>query len=351
MSHDHHHHEHPHEPGATDAGGRALNEALGSAFRAMRVVMVLMALAYLASGVFVVRQHEKAIVLVFGRVSGIGDESIKGPGLHWTWPRPVTEIVRLPAERVQTLAVDSFWYQRAGDFQDNAAPPSALRPESEGYAITGDANLLHTRWALRYTLAQPDTVAFRWSDVAVVLRQEVERAVTRVTATTPIDRALRTDLEGFRAAVEREVRGRLELLALGVRLQGMDILASAPPQQVAQAFEDVTRAEMERAKQISDARAYASRALNEAQGEKGRILSEGESYRQRIVSETGAQADYFAKVNEQYRQNPAIVKAALQRAAVQRALSGVDQKFVVGGEGQEIRLQINPATKKVLAPK
>ena len=249
MSHDHHH-QHDHDdpaPPAADAGGRALNDALGAAFRLMRVVMALLALAYLASGVFVVRQHEKAVVLVFGRVSGLGEEAIKGPGLHWTWPRPVSEIVRLPAERVQTLTVDTFWYKREGDFQDNAAPPSALRPDAEGYAITGDANLLHTRWAVRYTLAQPDTFAFRWTDAALVLRQELERAVTRVSATAPIDRALRTDIEGFRAAVERVLRARLDELGLGVRLQGADLLASAPPQQVAEAFQNVTKAEMERA--------------------------------------------------------------------------------------------------------
>lgn len=341
-------HEHPHEP--ADAGSKALNEALNASFRVLRGVMALLVVAYLASGVFVVKQHEKAMVLVFGKVSGPGAGQIKGPGLHWTWPRPVSEIVRLPAERVQTLGVDSYWYWREADFQDNAAPPVALAPGTEGYLITGDANLLHTRWALRYTLERPEAAAFGWAALETSLRQEVERAVTRVAAVTPIDKALRTDIELFRAAAEGELRRRCEALGHGVRVQGLDVIAAAPPQQVAEAFQDVTKSEMDRARQISDARAYAARTLSEAKGEEAKLRAEGSAYRQKIISETAAQADYFDKVFRQYEANPVVVREALLRSAVQRVLAGVDQKYVVSSEDAEIRLQLSPEKKKVGAP-
>lgn len=338
---DAHNHLHP-----ADAGGQALNEALNASFRVLRVVMVLLALAYLASGVFVVKQHEKALVLVFGKVTGLGGERIKGPGLHWTWPRPVSEIVRLPAERVQSLGVDSFWYRREADFQDNAAPPPTLQAGMEGYLITADANLLHTRWAVRYTLEQPETAAFGWAELEKTLRQEVERAVTRVAAATPIDRALRTDIEAFRSAAETALRARCEAMNLGIRLQGLDVTAAAAPQQVAEAFQDVTKAEMDRAKQISEARAYEARTRSEAQGEREKVLAEGRSYQQKIVSEASSQADYFEKVYRQYTNNPDVVRGALLRAGIQNVLAGVEQKYVVNSKDSEIRIQISPETKK-----
>jgi len=340
---------HTHEP--ADAGSKALNEALNASFRVLRGVMVLLVVAYLASGVFVVKQHEKAIVLVFGRVSGLGVERIKGPGMHWTWPRPVSEIVRLPAERVQTLNVDSFWYRHEADFQDNAAPPVALAPGKEGYLITGDANLLHTRWALRYTLEQPEAVAFGWAALDKSLREEVERAVTRVAAVTPIDKALRTEIEGFRAAAENELRRRCEALDLGVRVQGLDVIAAVPPQQVADAFQEVTKSEMDRARQISDARAYSARTLSEARGEEAKLRSEGLSYQQKIISETSAQADYFEKVFKQYAANPVVVREALLRSTVQRVLAGVEQKYIVTSKDSEIRLQLSPEKKQMGAPR
>lgn len=344
MSNDHHHHE------PADAGSKALNEALNASFRVLRGVMVLLALAYLASGIFVVKQHEKAIVLVFGKISGIGDERIKGPGMHWTWPRPVSEIVTLPAERVQTMYIDSFWYRREADFQDNAAPPPALQPGKEGYLITADANLLHTRWAARYTLDQPEVAAFGWASLETTLRQEVERAATRVAAVTPIDRALRTDIEAYRAATENELRRRCNDLNLGIRLQGLDIIAAAAPQQVADAFENVTKSEMDRSRQISEARAYDARTRSEAEGEKEKLLAEGRSYQQKIISETASQADYFDRVFKQYAQNPDVVRTALLRSGVQRVLSGVDQKYIVNTKDSEIRLNVGPEKKKIGVP-
>lgn len=344
MTQDHHHHE------PADAGSRALNDALNASFRVLRGVMLLLVVAYLASGVFVVKQHEKAMVLVFGKLSGLGGERIKGPGLHWTWPRPVSEIVRLPAERVQTLAVDSFWYKREADFQDNAAPPPALRPDSEGYLITGDANLLHTRWAVRYTLEQPEAAAFGFTSLETTLRQELERSVTRVAAVTPIDRALRTEIESFRAAAEKEFRARCDAMTLGVRVQGVDLIAANAPLQVADAFENVTKSEMDRSKQVSEARAYAQRAKNEALGEAEKVKAEGRSYQQKTISETASQADYFSKVLVQYQQNPDVVRAALLRAGIQHALSTAEQKYVVPDNGGEIRIQLGPEQKKFASP-
>lgn len=344
MSHDHHHHE------PADAGSRALNEALNASFRVLRGVMLLLVAAYLASGVFVVKQHEKAMVLVFGKIAGLGSERIKGPGLHWTWPRPIAEIVRLPAERVQTLAVDSFWYSREAGGQDNAAAAPTLRPDTEGYLITGDANLLHTRWAVRYTLDQPEAAAFGSVSLETTLRQELERAVTRTAAVTPIDRALRTEIESFRAAAEKEFRARCDGMNLGVRVQGVDVIKASAPLQVADAFENVTKSEMDRSKQVSEARAYAQRTKNEAAGEAEKLLAEGRSYQQRIISETASHADYFTKVLKQYEQNPDVVRAALLRAGIQKALSTAEQKYVTPGNGEEVRIMLNSEKKKLGAP-
>jgi modulator of FtsH protease HflK len=333
--------------GPADAGGKALNEALQTAFRLLRWLMVLIVVFYVASGVFVVRQHEKAIVLLMGRVQGFGDERVLGPGLHWTWPRPFSEILKLPAERVQTLEVDTFWHNR-GDQPDDAMMPPSLRPDREGYAITGDANLLHTRWAVRYTIEKPDLYLFVADDATGLLRQELERAVTRVSGRFAIDRALRTDIESYRGAVDRTFRARVAELGIGIRIQGIDILASIPPRQVAAAFAEVVAAEEQHGKLVNDAEAYASRTRNEAEGNAARIRLEGESQKSRMIGELASQADYFEKVLVQYQANPAVVRRALLQNAIATALAGVQQKFVVrGGSNSEIRLQLSPERKKI----
>lgn len=334
-------------PPIADSGNQALTEALRLSFRMLRWIMILLALGYLASGVFVVQQHERALVLLFGKPAGLGADRVKEPGVHWTWPRPFSEVLKLPAERVQSLTTRTFWYARETGFQDNAGPGDTLRPDVDGYLLTGDANLLHSRWAVRHTIADPLAWRFGFADIDAVLQDELDRAVVRVTARHAVDRALRTDLEAYRDAVDAELRDRVAALGLGVRIQGVDLLGITPPQQVAEAFDAVTRAAQERAQAISDARAYAVRTVNEAQGSAARIRAEGASARQNRIADVKAQADAFARIQAKWAQNPAVVARTLLQDGVRRALAHVEAKYVVyAGDGsQEIRLQLGPEMK------
>jgi len=154
-----------------ETGDAALTGALNSSFRVLRWLMVLIAGLYIFSGVFIVGQHERAYVLVFGKIAGLAGERLLEPGLHWTWPRPIAEVVRIPTERVQTVDSGTFWYkdEKAPEGQP-AASPGTLRPGTDGYTLTGDANLIHSRWAIRYTVIDPEIVKFRLANFATRTR-------------------------------------------------------------------------------------------------------------------------------------------------------------------------------------
>ena len=337
------------DQGQLDSGQQALGAALDLSFRILRWALGLLFILYLASGGFIVQQHEKAFVLVFGRVAGLGADRMKEPGLHWTFPPPIAEVVRVPAERVQTLEINAFWPRAGSQLADTEAtpPPPAptLKPGEDGYTLTGDANLLHSRWALRYTIRDPETYLFGHVDPAAVLRAELEHAVIRASAALPVDQALRTEVESFRAAVENELRGRCEALALGLQLQGLDVLGLMPPRQVAAAFNAVIEAENERGTRINEARAYAARQRNAAEGLAARWRAEGAAQKSRLLSQVSADADYFRKVLAEYTRNPSLILRALRQDTVRRALAGVEQKFIVHqtekGQ-QEIRLLLSP---------
>lgn len=334
----------------SNPGLQALGDALNLSFRAFRWVVFALLASYLASGIFVVKQYEKAFVLHFGRVAGLGQERIREPGLHWSLPRPFSEIVRVPAERIQTLSTATFWHGGDAEFQEedaNGASPT-LNPESDGYLITGDANILHGRWSVRYTVSDPQAYVFNFADINRLLQNELDRTVTRVAGQMSIDRALRTGIEALREGVETELAARCRELGLGLKIQGVDVLALIPPRQVAQAFDRVVQAEQERSRQISEARAYATRTMNEAQGEAARRRVEGETAKRSQLAEISADADAFRQVYDQYQKNPMVFLETLKQDRVRRALSNVDQKFVVHSRdgSREIRLQLGPEQKR-----
>lgn len=325
---------------SADPGAVALSDALRLAFRALRFALMLGILAYAASGIFIVNQHERAIVLHFGRASGLGADRTKGPGLHWTWPRPISEIIRIPTERVQTLSSRRFWYARPAAFQDDPEPTASLRPDLDGYVLTGDANLLHTRWAVRFSIALPFTYQFEHAQPEETLLDELDRAVVRASAQLPIDRALRTDLAHFRERVEAELRDRVAALQLGVRIHGVDLLGIAPPTAVAAAFDQVTQSAQERDQRVSDARAYAIRTRNEALAESDRRLAEGAAARQQRVSAVAARADAFTSLRAAWQKHPDLVEQTLRQDALREVLAKAGRKIVVtdAAPGQQLRL-------------
>ena len=339
---------HPHPvPTGESEGLRALQEALLRAFSLMRWVMLLLLLGYLASGLFIVRQHEKAVVLHFGRFDGLGDERIRQPGFHWTWPRPFSEIIRIPAGRVGSLTSTTFWSDTTPDMVGET-----LAPLVHGYALSGDANIFHAQWAIRYTVEQPDLFLFGAENPDTLIERELDRAVLHAAARTSIDHLLRTDLETFRAMVDRDVRARLAALPLCITIQGVDLLHVAPPAQVAEAFDAVIRAEQEQAEEITDARAYAARRLNEAAGEAEEFIAGGETKRAQLIAAIAADARYFEELRPSFTAQPALMRELIWQDALRRAVGSAGQVFVVPSDAEgrrDIRLQLSPRRENPFA--
>src|SRR5882757_5181502 len=151
MSDEHKHHHHAHESAAPvtteDAGSQALSAALGSSFAIVKVVMVLMVVAFFASGFFTVGPAEKAMILRFGKPVGEGSKALLASGLHWSLPYPIDEVVRIPITEQQNVSSNNGWYLTTpeAELSGTEMPPGpSLNPAVDGYAITADRNIIHT---------------------------------------------------------------------------------------------------------------------------------------------------------------------------------------------------------------
>jgi membrane protease subunit HflK len=130
-----------------------------------------------------------------------------------------------------------------------------------------------------------------------------------------------------------------------VRVERVEIVGLKPPDPVAAAFDEVTRAEQESGAKILESREYASRQHYESEGQASRLVSEAESRKKRFVEKASADASYFLKILPEYRQRPAIVTDTLRQDAVRRALAGVKDKYFLYNSPagrRELRLWLGP---------
>ncbi len=128
-------------PEELDTAGRSLSDALRISFIILKVIMIILVIAFLASGFETVASDEQALVLRFGKIRGVGEGRLLGPGPHWIFPYPIDEIIKIPVERKVNLPIDSFWYfqteqEKLSNQKRPVRPDLPLDPKKDGYCIT-----------------------------------------------------------------------------------------------------------------------------------------------------------------------------------------------------------------------
>jgi membrane protease subunit HflK len=249
-----HHHDHPHphdhgsgqgpvepphpsaapEPGLTlDAGSQALEEALRSSFVIVKIAMALMVVVFLGSGFFTVGPQEKAVILRFGKPVGAGPDALRSTGLHWSFPYPIDEVVRIPITEIQKVSSTVGWFQITPEQELSGEEPSAgasLSPATDGYVFTADRNIIHTRATLYYHIDDPLGYVFNFTNAAVTVQNALNNALVWSAARFNVDDILLRDQAGFKEAVRQRISELTEREKLGISIDKCEV-QSVPPRQ------------------------------------------------------------------------------------------------------------------------
>ncbi len=337
----------------TDPAHKSLMDALKVTFRLIKFTMAMIIIGFLCSGIFVVKQHESALILRFGSIVGTPADRVLKAGLHWAWPYPVDQVIKLPTGRIQSLKIDNFWYHdidtppsRPG-VQDKI--PNALRPGLDGYMISGDVNIVHAIWTLRYKIIDPYTYYLTVQDSDTLLSNLFNSTIVSIAGKSSVDTILRTGIEQFRSQVERETQDKLAKLDCGIALQRLDIERITPPRQVKAAFDDVIQAEQEHSQKINEAKTYAAKIVNEAEGNASQIESESLAYQTNVIEEARADASYLEEVLDKYENSPEIFLFLAKQNTLKKIMDKLDDTFIFSQQNQrerEIRLMLERTEKQ-----
>ena len=335
----------PPEPMAPeDAGSQALSEALRSSFAIVRVVMVLLVIVFFASGVFTVPSQEKAIVLRFGRPVGTGEEQLLGPGLHWSFPYPIDEVVRLPISRIQTVTSTTGWYATTPEAEATNSEPEpgpSLNPLFDGYALTGDGNIIHVRVTLRYRINNPLDYTLNYVNASNVVQCALDNSILQAAGQFTVDQAILVSVTELKETILARVRQLIDAQGLGITVETADMKV-IPPRQVRRAFEDFVAASLEQRKLEDDARAYANRVRNVAEGDAKMVVNAGRTESDRLLQSVAADAQVFEDQLPQYQRDPGLFLARLQTEYLQRILTNAQDKILrLDGGTRKMWLQLN----------
>ncbi|MFO0838693.1 MAG: SPFH domain-containing protein [Phycisphaerae bacterium] len=286
-AHNHEHdHDHAHDHGEqrlefTDPAQQSLNAALRSGFNVLRLVMIVLLAAYFASGWFQVDTGQQGLIVRFGRLvqnenrsSPLFGTYIFEPGSHVSLPEPFDQKIRLTGE-VLRLQIDTFVFQREDSkssprsLAEIVTPKDKLTPGVDGAMISGDRNLSHGLWTIDYRIEAGDRFVLNAAESPAgfepLLRRLAETAIVRTVAGKRVEQVTREAIGEVADEVRRRLNAELDRLQTGVRVDKV-AADTVEPGAVRQAFLEVSAAENDRSRLLSEAEQTATETLNRAAG-------------------------------------------------------------------------------------
>lgn len=306
-------------PGRAELGRLAapLGWLVDAAWQRMPWWIAVMAVLYAVSGTTIVRADEVAVVLRWGRLVGATPAVQQhGPGLLFAFPRPMDRVVRVPVRHVAELTVTTL-SARPSYGEDSRT----LDPVTQGYALTGDQNIVHTDVVARYRIRDVAEWAFYGPAAEDVLRVEVTAALVRTLGEMGVDRVLADGRKDLIASATARAQAGLDASHAGLELSSLELTRLAPPQALAADFDAVQSAYIKAETRRKEARAFAESAIPQAQAGTEAMTQAARGETDAAMAAARGDAAAFLALNREYRGNPAVVRERLYREAIERAIA------------------------------
>ena len=325
-----------------DARSRALAEALQSSFKIVRVFMVILASAFMCSGITKVNENEQALLLRFG----VYKSPPLSPGLHFAWPYPIDEIVKIAVEKERPLESNVGWLTNEEDPQE-PQDSFSFAPDYDGYALTGDGNTIHIKASATYSLpeASIDDFEFNFKDTAGFINSALDNAVYHAAASHSALDAI-TNKSKIADAIRRQITKVLQANELEINLSSFNVTA-AVPLGVKPAFDAFSAADAAKVERIRKAEGEAKSSIAIAEGQAKVILSNGKTEANRLLTSVEAEAKSFTNQRPFYESNPDLFRQRLITETMQRVLTNAVDVFYLSGRQPRIWLNRTPAKKKL----
>jgi membrane protease subunit HflK len=270
--------------------------------------------------------------------------------LHWSLPYPIDEYRKVPITAIQKVSSTVGWYattpeqELAGTETTSLPVTTPINPLVDGYALTADQNIVHTRATLTYHISDPVGFIFNFVNASNAVQNALDNALLYAASGFKVDDLLTGDVAGFKEAVRKRVVSLVEKQNLGVVIEEC-LVQSRPPRQLKEAFENVLKAELTRNKVLDEARTYVDQVLSKAGADAQSRINSAESDRARLINDVASQAERFNDVLPKYRENPGLFVQQRLTDTLGRVLTNVQEKIFLTqgaiGNPKELRVLFN----------
>ena len=286
------------------------------------IVAAIIVAFWLFQSIYMVQPDERGVELRFGSPK----QEVSMPGLHFhLWPMETVEIVKVTVQQQNIGATSSS--------------------SSNGLMLSGDQNILNVQFSVFFTVTDPKAYLFNVENPAETLQQVAESAMREVVGRRPAQDAFRDNRQPIETEVAAIVQGTMDRYKSGMSINAITIQDVAPPREVADAFEEVQRADQDKQRLVEEANQYANQKLGQARGDAAQIREAAAAYKDRVVKEAEGEAQRFNSVNDEYSKAPEVTRKRLFLETMEQVLKNSKKVIIDEKQGVVPYLPLNEIGK------
>ncbi|MBX9470030.1 MAG: FtsH protease activity modulator HflK [Rhizobium sp.] len=274
------------------------------------IIGIVLVAFWAMQSIYTVQPDERGVELRFGKPK----EEISMPGLHFhLWPVESVEIVKVTEQQ-----------------QNVGSRPTSNNPGA-GLMLSGDQNIVSVQFSVLFTVSDPQAFLFNLEDPSQTLQQVAESAMREVVGRRPAQDVFRDNREEISTQVRAIIQGTMDTYGSGIAINAVPIEDAAPPREVAEAFEEVQRAQQDEDRFVEEANQYSNQRLGQARGQSAQIREEAAAYKDRVVKEAEGEAQRFISIYDEYVKAPDVTRQRIYLETMENVLRN-SNKVIMGDQ-------------------
>ena len=275
------------------------------------VLGVVALIAWLATGIVVVDEGERAAVFRFGEY-----QRNFNPGFHVHLPTPIETHEILPSERQQETQI-------------------GVSSPDESLMLTGDENIVDVQFRVFwfYDGDNPEDFILNIDDGRPLVKAAAESVMREVVGKSTLDAVITTGRGEIASTVREQLQALLNDYGAGVNIENVEIQDARNPGPVRDAFIDVINAGQDAERMVQEAIKYANDIVPRARGEAQQILQNAQAYRDQVIADATGQADRFKLILQEYQRAPQVTRERMYLETMEKVLNRTDKLILDSDSG------------------
>lgn len=273
---------------------------------------------WLASGFYLVKPGENAVITQFGQWT----KTQSDPGLGYRLPWPVQDVALLNITAERRIQI--------GFSEGTGSRGSAGKRDvpEESLMLTSDANIVDLDMVVFWNIDNARDYLFNIMDQEQTIKKVSESAIREVVGQTRLQAIITGNRTEVAERAKTIMQETLNSYKAGISVLGVVIQEAVVHPDVIEAYEDVVAAQQDGERFQNEANIYANDIVPKARGEAIKMIQEAEAYKESQIAKAKGDAERFNAIYAGYINGKEVTRQRLYLETMEDVL-GNAQKIII----------------------